>query len=366
MNILWMTWKDPSHPDAGGAEAVQEQLVQRLLGDGHSVTILTGAYIGSAPDETRGNLRIIRNGSRYSVHVRSMVYYMRHLRRWADIVIDEVNTAPFFAKFYARGTRRYMLIHQLAREIWHYELPRPLSYVGYVAEPLYIRALANQHAITVSDSTRDDLVRFGHKPEHVSIISEGITIKPVESLDQVRKYEEPTVLVLGSMRAMKRTLNSIKAFEIARDSMPELQLKLAGGSGGKYGTKVLEYIASSRHTDAIEYLGRISDEQKVSLMQKCHAILVSSVREGWGLIVTEANSQGTPAVVYDVPGLRDSVRHEQTGEVTDPNPTAMAGGIVRLLRDSDHYAKLQRTAYEWSKEITFDQSYEDFKKVVKI
>ena len=366
MNILWMTWKDPSHPDAGGAEVVQEQLVNRLIADGHAVTILTGAYLGSTPDETRGNLRIIRGGSRYTVHIRSMLYYLRHLRKWADIVIDEVNTAPFFAKFYARDTRRVMLIHQLAREIWHYELPKPLSYIGYVAEPLYIRALAGQKAITVSDSTRDDLVRYGHKSSDVSIISEGLTITPLASLDDIKKFDSPTVLILGSMRAMKRTLASIEAFEIARDTLPDLQLKLAGGSGGKYGAKVMDYIKHSRHAKAIEYCGRVSDEQKIELMQRSHAILVASVREGWGLIVTEANSQGTPAVVYDVPGLRDSVRDGETGIVTPPTPEAMATGIIELLDNSDHYEQLRRAGYEWSKTITFDQSYADFKKAVRI
>lgn len=366
MNILWMTWKDPSHPDAGGAEVVQEQLVQRLVADGHNVTILTSAYLGSVPDETRGSLRIIRGGSRYTVHVRSMVYYMRYLRDWADIVIDEVNTAPFFAKFYARGVRRFVLIHQLAREIWHFELPKPLSYIGYAAEPLYIRALNNQKVITVSESTKNDLVTYGHKPHDISIISEGIQIQPIKSLAAIKKYSQPTVLVFGAMRAMKRTIESIQAFEYARDENPTLQLKLAGGNGGTYGSQVMDYIKHSRHASAIKYLGRVSDEQKIELMQKSHAILVSSVREGWGLIVTEANSQGTPAVVYDVPGLRDSVKNGETGIVTAPNPKAMADGITTLLRDSKKYAKLQKAGYEWSKAITFDQSYADFKKAVGV
>ena len=48
-------------------------------------------------------------------------------------------------------------------------------------------------------------------------------------------------------------------------------------------------------------------------MAEAHVLLMTSVREGWGLVVTEANACGTPAVVYNVPGLRDSVRNEETG-----------------------------------------------------
>ena len=41
--------------------------------------------------------------------------------------------------------------------------------------------------------------------------------------------------------------------------------------------------------------------------------MAPSLAEGWGLTILEANTLGTPAVAYDVPGLRDSVRDGQTG-----------------------------------------------------
>jgi glycosyltransferase involved in cell wall biosynthesis len=91
---------------------------------------------------------------------------------------------------------------------------------------------------------------------------------------------------------------------------------------------------------------------------------MTSIKEGWGLVVTEAAGQGTPAVVYDADGLRDSVRHAETGLVTDSNPQALAGGIKHLLTNESKYRELRRRAWEWSKSMTFDQSYNDFKKVV--
>jgi glycosyltransferase involved in cell wall biosynthesis len=361
-----MSWKDPSHPEAGGAELVQSELVKRLLNDGHSVTVLTSMHEGASSHEVNGSYRVIRNGSRYTVHLQTMLYYRKNLRGWADIVIDEVNTAPFFAKYYAHDAKRYMLIHQLAREIWFFEMPPIVSHAFHLLEPLYIRALKNQPAITVSDSTKNDLVRYGHSPKHISIISEGLTSAPVESLNLIRKYDPPTLLIHGSMRAMKRTIEGIKAFEIAKESIPELALKISGSSSGAYGEKVLAYIQQSSRKDSIEYVGRTTDEQKEKLMQQCHAILVTSVREGWGLIVTEANSQGCPAVVYDVPGLRDSVRNGETGIVTHTKPTSLAAGIIDLLSDEKRYNTLQRSGYEWSKFITFEKSYKDFKKALNI
>ena len=47
--------------------------------------------------------------------------------------------------------------------------------------------------------------------------------------------------------------------------------------------------------------------------QASHLVLIPSIREGWGLIVTESNAMGTPVVAYDVNGLRDSVLDGRNG-----------------------------------------------------
>ena len=207
---------------------------------------------------------------------------------------------------------------------------------------------------------------YGFDEKKMHIISEGIEFEPLENLDGIEKFEKPTLLGLGAMRAMKRTMDQISAFELAKKDIPDLQLKLAGSASDPYGARVLKRIGASPYMDDIEYCGRVTTEEKIRLMQKSHAVLLTSIREGWGLVVTEAASQGTPAVVYDVPGLRDSVRNNRTGVVTAPNPAALADGIRTLLEDGDRYETIRRAAWDWSKEITFDQSYSDFKKVLEL
>lgn len=273
---------------------------------------------------------------------------------------------PYFSKFYLKKPR-YLFFHMLSRKIWFHEMFFPLNVIGYLIEPLYLRGLVGDPVVTVSDSTRMDLVRNGgFKQDDIQIISEGIEISPAEDLQTIQKYTEPTLISLGSMRSMKRTLDQIEAFDIAKLSIPELKLKIAGSSSGTYGQRVLERIARSPFAKDIEYLGRVSQADKQQLMQQGHLISVTSVKEGWGLIVTEAASQGTPAVVYDVDGLRDSVLHEQTGLITSEHPQHLARAIVHLLRDSSLYRTLQQNAHDWSKHITFERSYRDFKEAVSL
>jgi glycosyltransferase involved in cell wall biosynthesis len=371
MNILWITWKDKGHPEAGGAEVVCFELCKRLIADGHTVTLLTTTYSGAAAEGPIPGLHVIRKGSsRYTHPFQALWHYIRHLRNRYDAVIEEINGgAPYFAVFFGRRKPRYLLYHQLARVNWLYEIPQPLAWIGYfVAVPLATRllSLSRVPVITVSESTRAELAKFGLAPQRTRIISEGLSNEPLKTLASITKFTSPTVLSHGSMRAMKRTLDQIKAFELAKKQIPELQMKISGSSSGPYGQAVLRYIETSPYKDDIEYLGRTTDEQKLELMQKCHAILVTSVEEGWGLIISEANSQGTPAVVYDVAGLRDSVRHNETGLVTAENPAGLADGIVSLFKDTARYEALRRAAWTWSKTLTFDQSYKDLKAIMNL
>lgn len=360
MRILWLTWKDKTHPLAGGAEVVSSELAKRLVRDGHEVTFIVGGYKGAETKTEIDGYQIIHLGSRYSLYAKAPRYIKRHFADWADVVIEEVNTIPFLSRFYLKGVKRFIFIHQLAREIWFYQMKRPFSWIGYVLEPLYLRLLRKDPVITVSNSTKQDLIRYDFEPSTIAIISEGIQMKPASGLSKLHKFERPTMVSLGAMRAMKRTLDQVKAFEIAKTEMPHLQLKVAGDASDLYGQQVLRAINESPYAGDIEYLGKISSDEKKTLLGRSHVITVTSVKEGWGLIVTEAASQGTPAVVYDVDGLRDSVRHEETGLVVKPDPRLLAEQIVTLLDDPGAYELMRSRAWQWSKEITFDNAYEQF------
>jgi glycosyltransferase involved in cell wall biosynthesis len=164
---------------------------------------------------------------------------------------------------------------------------------------------------------------------------------------------------------MKQVHHQLRAFEIAKKHIPKLQFKIAGGLEDKYGQYFLNKIKESPFREDIEYFGKVTDAQKKELMQKSHILVVTSLKEGWCLVVTEANSQGTPAVVYDVDGLRDSVRHNKTGIVCDDNtPENLASNVVLLLRNKHKYDRLRNSAWQWSKQITFDKCYDDFKNYI--
>ena len=110
MNIVWFSWKDLSHPEAGGAEKITHNLLSRLSSDGHKVTLLTSRpkIAGELLPEKveRAGYTIVRGGGRLSVYVKAHNYFNKNFKiknNMPDLVIDECNTLPFMAKFLRRS-----------------------------------------------------------------------------------------------------------------------------------------------------------------------------------------------------------------------------------------------------------------------
>lgn len=362
MKIVWFSWKDIEHPQAGGAETISYQIMKRLVRDGHEVNLVTSRYSGSSVGDDIDGIKVTRVGNRYSVYLRAYRYFRKSLRDWPDLVVDEMNTLPFLASLFTKK-RVTLFVHQLAREVWFYQAILPVAFVGYLLEPAYLFLLsrARSGVITVSDSTKQDLARYGFNLKNIRQIREGIEAHP--SKLPTKPKNGNTVLCLGSIRPMKRTLHGIKAFEVAKADLPDIRLIIAGDDSGHYAEKVKRYCQKSQYSKDIEILGRVSGKKRASLLQEAKAIIATPVKEGWGLTVTEANSHGTPVVGYDVDGIRDSIQKDRTGVLVENGQFKELGEeLALLLSDETRYLELRKNAFEYSKEFTFENSYGDFVK----
>lgn len=363
--ILWLAWKDSQNPQAGGAERVREALAKKLGDQGFEVLFLVAGFPNCQKEETFSGYKVIRLGNRLTVYGHVFLYYQRYLRGWPDLVIEEINTIPFFSKFYVKE-KSILFFHQLCREVWFYEKPYPINVLGWLLEPLYLRLLNKQKVITVSQSTISDLVKFGFQKEKIFLISEGLEFAPLEILPpKSQKNHDPAILFLGAFRKMKRVEEVIAAFTMANEQIPKLKLWLAGAIFNySYLQKIQKQILKLPFSSDIINFGKVSEEEKISLLQKAHLLCVTSVKEGWGLVVTEANALGTPAVVYNVDGLKDSVRNQVTGIVCQKNtPLELAQNIVELLSNQEKYQNFRETAWKDSFAINFEKSVKDLRAI---
>ena len=342
----------------GGAEVFTREVATRWVKAGHEVTLFTSEFPGSKPEEVLDGVRVVRAGGKYSVYGKAKRCYEKCFSKERfDVIIDEVNTRPFFApKFVGNGERVVALIHQLAREYWFYETPFPVSYVGYYfLEGRWLRNYVDVPTVTVSESTRQDLLGLGFK--RVFVVSEGLNFQPLDVVPE--GVAKPVVVFAGRLKRAKRPDHAVKAFRLVKAKVPEAELWVLGDGPFRKG---LERMAG----EGVRFFGGLPTVERRGLIGDACVLVNPSVREGWGLNVVEANALGVPCVAYDVAGLRDSVKDGVTGLLVDSGDReALAEAILRVLKDEALRRRLSENGLKFAKEFNWDKTAEEFMKVLE-
>lgn len=341
----------------GGAEVFTYEVAKRWAACGHEVSLFTSKFPGCKNEEIVDGVRIVRAGGRFTVYRQAKRFYSKRFRKEGfDVIIDEINTQPFFApKFAKNGEKVIALIHQLAREFWFYETPFPVSYVGYhFLENRWLKQYADVPTVTVSESTRKDLLDLGFK--HVPVVPEGLNFEPLNALPV--KDSKPIVVFSGRLKRAKRPDHAIKAFGILKEKIPNAELWVFGDGPFR---KTLESISGS----GVRFFGNLNSLERRELLKKCWVLMVPGLREGWGLNIIEANALGLPAVAYDVPGLCDSVRNNETGLLAEGgNIRDLAEKTISVLTDILLREKLSVNAINYSKQFSWDKTADEFMKLI--
>jgi len=353
LKFLIFNWRCWLNPAAGGAEIFTREVARHWTEQGHEVTLFTSEFQGCKREETSNEVRIMRAGGKYSVYKKAKEYYKKCFSKENyDVVIDEINTKPFLApKFINNGELVVALIHQLAREYWFYETPFPINYFGYYfLENRWLKNYTNIPTFTVSKSTKQDLAKLGFK--RIFEVPEGLNFKPLNTVSMKEKY--PVIVYAGRLKRAKRPDHAVRAFELVKDKIPEAELWVLGEGPLK---AELKRMAS----DGVRFLGNPPNRERRKMVERAWVLINPSVREGWGLNIIEANALGTPCVAYDVSGLRDSVKNNETGLLVKSGCVEnLADAIVKVLRHNSLRNQLSQKSLEYSRQFSWDKTAETF------
>jgi len=318
VRILLLNWRDMKHPAGGGAEVWAHRVSEGLLDRGHQVIFFTSAVKNEPEMESINGVQMVRRGGRFGVYRQARKYFKQNVDEF-DVVLEEINTRPFFASSWS-DVPVVPMIHQVAKDVWKYEAPFPLSLVGrYVLEPYWLRKLRQIRVMTLSPSSAQSLLEYG--------ITNSVVVLPGSDDDSVKfseKMEFPTVAFLGRLVASKRPDHVVKAFRILQKEIPAAQLWMMGS--GPMGKKLAQTLPNG-----VSLLGHVSYEERQSRLASAHVLVTTTVREGWGLNVSEASAIGTPTIGYDSPGLRDSIPMSG-GRIVSVDPEELAQELIRFFR----------------------------------
>ncbi|HVZ67455.1 MAG TPA: glycosyltransferase family 4 protein [Patescibacteria group bacterium] len=354
MRILILNWRDIKHSWAGGSELYIHELAKRWVKLGSEVTLFCAQdIVQPLPDkEVIDGITIFRKGGKFSVYFWAFIYYFKYFRNKTDVILDVENGIPFFTPFYSRKKKVCLVYHVHGKQFF-YELPFPISILGYVLEkyvfPLLYR---NINIMAISKSTKRELERLGFKSKRISIVEPGVSINGSKILS-VSKYNKPTVVYLGRIKKYKRIEILVNIMPKILEKIPNARLLIAGwGSEAPF---IIDLAMKSKVRKRIELIGPVSEYEKKILLSKSWIFVNPSLHEGWGISVIETNLMGTPAIGFNVPGLSDSIKNGYNGYLCG-DEEAMIGAIVKVLENKKLRENLSKNSKKWAHQFNWDNA----------
>ena len=350
-----MNWNDRENPYAGGAEIHLHEIFGRLARRGHSVDLVASGWPGARPEEELDGMRVRRYGGRYSFALRARGVVRRLLRANAyDVVVEDINKLPLFLAGLTEAPFSALVPHLFGTTAFR-EASWPIAAVVWAAERLIPRAYRRAWFHAISESTRDDLARRGVPRERIEVIHPGVDAAWYTPDAAVSRTREPTFLYVGRLKRYKGVEIALRALAIARKSRPDVVLDIAG-QGDDRGR--LERLARRLGLGtAARFRGFVSDEEKRRLLRRSWCVVLASPKEGWGISNVEAAACGTPAIASDSPGLRESVRHGETGFlVPHGDVAALADRMLEIAGDPALVSRLGVSARAFAERLSWDHA----------
>jgi glycosyltransferase involved in cell wall biosynthesis len=354
-HVVVLNWRDTQHPEGGGSEVYVERLAHGLAAQGDRVTILCAAVAGRRRVETHNGVTFVRRGGHLTVYLWAALLVvlgrLGPLGR-SDVIIEVQNGMPFLARLYARCPV-VVLVHHVHKEQWHVVGP-VLARIGWFLESR-VAPVVNRGSryVAVSNVTAAELEGLGVGPEQITVAFNGILSGP--EIGTVPRSATPHLVVLGRLVPHKRAEHAIDVVKALRDEIPDLTLAIVGS--GWWEDELREYAANSEVADRIEFLGHVDEATKHRELARAWALVLPSVKEGWGLVIIEAAVHGTPSIAYrSAGGVRESIQDGVTGLLADDarDLVDMARSVLcdhELRQELGAKAALRAEEFDWQTTI---------------
>jgi len=187
---------------------------------------------------------------------------------------------------------------------------------------------------TVSEATKDDLIKFGVK-KPIFVLPNAIPIKDAV----VVKINPFQFVFVGRLVFYKNLQIIIKALKLLKEKFPQINLIIIGK--GPYREHLEKLVIQNKLQKNIIFRGHVSEEEKNLLISSSQALVFPSLFEGFGLVILEAFMQKKPVLASDIRPLSDIVEHQKTGFLIPAfNEKDWAKAIEKIVKDQSMALKM--------------------------
>jgi glycosyltransferase involved in cell wall biosynthesis len=204
--------------------------------------------------------------------------------------------------------------------------------------------------VAVSPSTAHALRAIGVERERIRVVHNGVE----EPGPLAERSPEPLFLAMGRLVEYKRIDLLLRLWERVRP-VTGGRLVIVGDGPER---ERLQQLAGP----GVEFAGHVTEAEKHRLLCAAWLLLHPSAVEGWGLVVTEAAVRETPAIAFDVPGLRDSVVDGETG-VLARGESSFAAAWCTLALSTHRRTLMGKSARDRAAQFRWNNTVRQFRAV---
>jgi len=246
--------------------------------------------------------------------------------------IIDCQSFPYFASFVAKlhsSLRRSVLILTWI-EVWDdywYEYLGKIGFFGKLVEKMSSHLTSN--LIAISKKTKEDLIKIRWK-KGIEIIPAGIDLRKIEKINP--SEERSDVIFAGRLIENKNVDFLIKAVDLVVKKFPDLRCTIIGDGPERENLEKLTSNLGIKNN--IKFLGSSEDhDELISHLKSSKVFVLPSTREGFGIVVIEANACGLPVVIIDheMNAARDLINNNINGFISKLSKKDIAEKIVKGL-----------------------------------
>ena len=232
-----------------------------------------------------------------------------------------------------------------------------------------VNARRADRVVVPSDySAGEAILRYGVEPARVVVVPEGVDVEAWAALRRsppAAPDPRPTVLSVARLYPRKNTGTLLDAFARVLDALPEARLRVVGG-----GRRRRALAARARHLGighAVRFLGGLPDAAAVRREYfRAWCFCLPTLQEAFGIAFLEAMAAGRPVVGPLAAAVPEVVAQGEAGILVEPHDAdAVAGALLRLLRDPGLRERMGRRAAEAAGAFGLDASARAFVKAVE-
>ena len=381
MKILMLSWEYPPRI-VGGIARVVHDLSQRLIRDGHEVTVVTYRD-GDVPYYENDKGVNVYRVDNYMIHPNNFIDWIMQLNfnmiaKASEIIneqgkFDVIHAHDWLVAYSAKTLKESYKI-PIVTTIHATESGRNSGIHDevqrYINDSEWLLTYESTEVIVNSNFMKNDLQRlFGLPYEKINVIPNGISLNNFSGVEKDydfrRKYamdNEKIILYVGRLVYEKGIQHLIGAMPKILANYHDAKLVICGKGG------MIDELRQETKNLGIEnkvYFAGYCDSKTVQKMYKCADIAVfPSTYEPFGIVALEAMLAGIPIVVSDVGGLNEIVEHGVTGMKSYAgNSNSISDSVLSLLFDaklcdnvSKNAVKKVKELYNWNK-IAQDTHY---------